>query len=75
MIFPQRLKQRRLMFGLTQKMVAETLGISERAYRNYEIGRNEPSIEYLIKLADLFHVSIDYLVGHDLPEQSLVDSE
>lgn len=49
--------------GLTQKDLAERLGISRQAYANYESGNREPDIQTLIKLSSFFDVSIDYLVG------------
>lgn len=42
------------------------LGYKYTAISNYESGRNKPSIDNLIKLADFFEVSIDELVGHDV---------
>ena len=48
---------------LSQKELADLLGISERGYRHYELGSREPDIEGLIALADFFDVSLDYLVG------------
>lgn len=67
MTFATNLKQFRMMFGLTQRHLAEFLGITERAYRNYELGRNEPSLSDLIRMADLFNVSLDRLVGREFP--------
>lgn len=55
------------MKGLSQKAVASMLGISERAYQHYEAGTREPNIDTLNMLADLFHVSIDYLCGRTPP--------
>lgn len=75
MKFPARLKELRLQFGCTQKSMADICGITERAYRNYELGRNEPSIDNLIKMADLFHVSVDYLICRDMPENPLVNTK
>ncbi len=43
--------------------VAVYCDISEKAYQNYELMTREPKLEILIKIADLFEVSIDYLVG------------
>ena len=52
--------------GFTQKDVADRLGISRQAYANYETGNREPDITTLIKIAQLFEVSVDELVenGH-----------
>ncbi len=51
--------------GLTQKNVAEQLGISPQAYANYEAGRREPDIQMLMKLARYFQVSLDELLEYD----------
>ena len=49
--------------GLTQKQVADGIGITEQAYQRYEYGKTVPSALVLIALADFFDVSLDYLVG------------
>lgn len=49
--------------GLTQEELATSLGISRAALSHYEKNRREPDTETLGKVADLFQVSIDYLVG------------
>lgn len=49
----------------TQQDMANLLGIKHSSYQSYESGANEPNIEKLIKLADYFNVSIDYLVGRN----------
>ena len=59
----KRLKQRRKEKGLTQWEVAVYCDISEKAYQNYELMTREPKLEILAKIADLFEVSLDYLVG------------
>lgn len=58
-----RLRELRLEKKLSQKAVAEFLGISTRAYSHYEIGDREPSVSILKKLCALFEVSADYLIG------------
>ena len=75
MSFHENLKALRVAASVTQKQMAEYLGISDRGYRNYELGRNEPSISDLIKIADLFKVSLDVLVGRNLSELTLMNSE
>lgn len=55
--------------GLTQQNVADDLGISPQAVNNYVHEKREPSIEMLIKLADYFNVSVDYLIGRDVPTE------
>ncbi len=62
-IFSERLKQLRKERGLTQKEMAELLGLKLRAYQYYESGEHEPSLEKLVIIADTFHTSADYLTG------------
>ena len=47
----------------TQKQIGDYLGISQNTYSQYEIGVLNYPIDVLIKLADLYGTSIDYLVG------------
>jgi len=49
--------------SLTQQQVAEMMGVSRAAYGKWEIGEREPDHKTLIKLADLFEVTTDYLLG------------
>ena len=63
MDFAEKLKRIRLKMNLTQKDVAEILGITRTAYANYEQGLREPDLLTLWKIADFFDVSVDYLLG------------
>lgn len=58
-----RLKELRKESRLTQNQVAEYLKISPPAYSHYETGFTEPDVANLIKLSELYKVSIDYIVG------------
>ena len=62
-ILARRLKLCRTEHGLTQREVAIYCNITEKAYQNYEWMTREPKLEVLLKIADIFHVSLDYLVG------------
>nr|WP_325186262.1 helix-turn-helix transcriptional regulator [uncultured Oscillibacter sp.] len=62
-IFAQRVKELRKEHKKTQKEVAQYLGVGLRAYQFYESATNYPNIPGLIKLADFFDVSTDYLLG------------
>ncbi len=62
MKFNERLKNERKSQKLTQQYVANEIGVSLRAYQQYEQGLYEPNIEKLIKLADLFEVTVDFLI-------------
>lgn len=54
--------------GLTQRQVSELTGIHEVTYSGYELGRACPCAEALVRLADIYQVSLDVLlVRYDLP--------
>ena len=62
-ILAQRLKQCRKENGWTQWEMAVYCDITEHAYQNYELMAREPKLEILVKIAERFGVSLDYLVG------------
>ena len=62
-ILSTRLKELRKQKGYTQAQVAIYCDITEKAYQNYELMTREPKIEILVRIADLYNVSLDYLVG------------
>ena len=62
-LFCINLKSIRKSCALTQKQVAEKLGVVESCYANWEQGRTEPNIDLLRKLGDIFQVSIDELIN------------
>ena len=62
-IFKERLLELRKLHKYTQKFVASKLGISQPSYVRYENGNAEPTLTNLVKLADLYDVSVDYLLG------------
>ena len=64
MKFKERLRCLRKLKGVTQQEVANYLNYGYSAISNYEGGRCEPSISDLIKLANYFGVSVDFLVGN-----------
>lgn len=55
--------------GVSQEEISKILNISQSNYSKYERKEIEPDINTLIKLADYFHTTIDYLVGHEVPYQ------
>ncbi|MBQ4155544.1 MAG: helix-turn-helix transcriptional regulator, partial [Clostridia bacterium] len=57
------LKELRKAKGLTQGQVAIYCDITEKTYQNYELMTREPKVSILIRIADLYNVSLDYLVG------------
>ncbi len=62
-ILAKRLRACRREKGFTQNQVAIYCDITEKTYQNYELMAREPKLEILIKIADLFDVSLDYLAG------------
>ena len=63
MIFNERLKLLRKERGWTQVKMAEKLSVAMRNYQRIEADGNTPNYANLIKLADIFDVSLDYLTG------------
>ena len=63
MDFGYRLKELRAQAGLTQKQLAEQIGVTKSVVSFYELRERTPSPEILVKLAAVFHVSTDYLLG------------
>lgn len=61
--FPQKLQQARKAAGYTQRQVAEILNMKQTTIASYEVGRTQPDIETLGKLADFYAVSVDWLIG------------
>lgn len=62
-IFSQRLMALRKERGLSQSAAAEGIKAAPRAYQNYEYGTAEPRLSTLIRIADFYGVSLDYLAG------------
>ncbi|MBR6676648.1 MAG: helix-turn-helix transcriptional regulator [Clostridia bacterium] len=62
-ILSRRLKELRKEKGLSQIQVAIYCDITEKAYQNYELMTREPKLEILIRIADYYNVSLDWLTG------------
>ena len=62
-LLAERLRELRLENRLTQMQVAIQCDITEKAYQNYELMLREPRLNILIRIADFYEVSLDYLVG------------
>ena len=62
-IVADRIRQLRVSAGLSQKAAAEQIACSESHWQMYERGRRTPGYEMLIKLANLFQCSTDFLCG------------
>lgn len=59
----EKLKALRLENRLTQKQIADRIGLAISAVSSYESGARYPSYDVLIRLAQMYHVSTDYLLG------------
>lgn len=63
--FKDRIKQLRLQKSLTQEQIAKRLWVTKSTISAYEMGTKYPSLDMLIKLAAMFNVTTDYLLGVD----------
>ena len=59
----RRIRNLREDHDLKQRQVAEFLHCSQQVYSNYELGQRDIPTDVLIRLADFYSVSIDYLLG------------
>lgn len=59
----ENIRNLRIDGGYTQKQIAEYLNIKQNTYSQYEIGVLNYPVDVLIKLADFYKVSVDYLLG------------
>ena len=66
-----KLRELRIKSGLTQNEIAARLNVSGQTILNWENGIYEPKICQLIQLADLFNVTVDYLIEREnVPSQA-----
>lgn len=63
MVFSKKLKELRLSRKWSQTDLCEKIGVRQSMITQYENGSSVPSVEMLITIAEVFDVSIDYLVG------------
>lgn len=77
MSIAETIKGLRVEYNLTQGQLASALGITQDSISLWECGKRLPDLQYVLKLADIFHVSADYLLGRtddlgniSLPSQS-----
>ena len=61
----QRINELRTAFGWNQVVLSKKLGVSKQTVSNWENENIQPSVDALVRLADLFGVSTDYLLGRD----------
>ncbi len=63
--YGEAIKEQREKLGLTQSMVANRINTSHQNISRWESGKVLPSIDFCVKLADLYGVSLDELIGRD----------
>lgn len=63
--FNENLQKARERKNMTQKEVAERIGVAKSTYSLYESGNREPNVQTIKKIADLLNVSADELLGID----------
>ena len=59
----EKLKELRQSHNMTQAQVADCIHVSRPTYTQYELGKKRPGLETLVEIANLYKVSLDYLVG------------
>ena len=62
-ILSKRLKELRIENNYSQQEVADLIDITQVTYSHYELGRRSVSIQNLVKIAQIYNVSTDYLLG------------
>lgn len=71
--FAEHLKHIRKNTELTQKDVADLLHIDRSTYAYYETGKTHPDLDLLCRLAGIFHLTVDEMVGYVPPHAGLCD--
>lgn len=61
----RRIRELRIAFGWSQVELAERLKVSKQAVSNWENDNIQPSVEMLTRLADVFRVTTDYILGRE----------
>jgi len=70
-LFAERLKELREENNMTQEQLGKLLNVTKQAISSYEKGENEPSLDTLVKIAEIFNVSLDYLFGRTKQKDNL----
>lgn len=72
-----RIKENRKRMGMTQAELGKCLGVQKSAIQKYESGSNHYKLETIVKLAEVFHISVSALIGERQDEsnmqQTLID--
>lgn len=68
-----KLKEARMKAGFTQEQIAEALDVSRQTISNWENGRTYPDIVSVVKMSDLYHISLDRLLKEEKTMSSYLD--
>lgn len=71
--FGERLRNELNRKGLKQVDFAERIGLSKVAINRYVMGKREPPYDTLIRIANSLDVTVDYLIGNDIPKAKQVN--
>ncbi len=71
---PMNLLNLRKNKGISQQTLADYLNVNQTVISHFETGRNEPDLKTLIKIANFFDCSVDYLIGHQAKNVLYLDS-
>nr|WP_282579542.1 helix-turn-helix transcriptional regulator [Niallia sp. NCCP-28] len=71
MLLLKTLQELRKSKNWSQQETADMLGIAKSTYAGYESGYREPSLRALMQIADLFNVSVDYILNRTSPASSI----
>ena len=75
LVFASRLKVLRVSNGYSQTQIAQSLGTVQGVVSKYECGIREPDLKMLVKIADFYNVSLDYLLGRNRTASLLEEEE
>lgn len=71
----QEIKKRRAELSMTQEELAKRLNVTRAAISNWEVGRNYPDIQLLVKVSDELNISLDQLLRGDEAMVSSMDKK
>ena len=72
----KNLRNLRLSKNISQQQLADVIGVTQQSINKYENHSTEPDIDTLVKLADYFETSVDFLIGHTShPDQQTLSED
>ncbi len=69
----ENLRRLRDDYNYTQTQIGEKLNISRQAYSNYETGKRIPDIDMLIRIADIYHVTLEQLITQNCRKTGVIN--